>query len=67
MPNLGSAFEFGCNSGKKLLGIDCIDNEKISCCRVDINESAIALDQASGLKAVVALEEILYLVHRQEF
>ena len=51
--NPKSVFEFGCNSGKNLLEIDRLSQRKISCYGVDINESAIALAQASGLRAAV--------------
>ena len=65
--NPKSVFEFGCNSGKNLLEIDRLGKGEISCYGVDINESAIALAQASGLRAAVGSEDILHLFPERSF
>ena len=50
-----------------LLEIDRLSQRKISCYGVDINESAIALAQASGLRAAVGSEDILHLFPERRF
>ena len=52
---------------KKFIRNRSSSQRKISCYGVDINESAIALAQASGLRAAVGSEDILHLFPERRF